>query len=120
MATIYIKVHEYNKDNQAVVVSFASSMTKSQNPDDHEKLNYDVANLVEDNASLQDLKDALALAGLSWCESYCKKEMLDERPQKQAELESLVQTSWTQEVTVNPEPDAELDIEKLKTELGLD
>ena len=67
MATIYTKVHEYNKETQAVVASFASNMTKSQNPDDHEKLNYNVASLVEEGASLQDLKDALALAGLGWC-----------------------------------------------------
>lgn len=51
MATIYTKVHEYNKDTQVVVVSFASNMTKSQNPDDYEKLNYNVANLVEEGAS---------------------------------------------------------------------
>lgn len=45
--------------------------------------------------------------------------MLDDRPEKQAELESLVQTSWTQEVIFNPAPAAELNIEKLKTDLGL-
>jgi len=119
MATIHTKIHEYNKDTQSVVVSFASDTTKSQNPDDYEKFNYDISSLVEESASQQDLKDALALAGLSWCEAHCKKEMLDDRPEKQAELESLVQTSWTQEVILNPAPVAELDIEKLKKELGL-
>ena len=89
MATIYTKVHEYNKDTQAVVVSFASNMTKSQNPDDHEKLNYNVANIVKEGASLQDLKDVLSQAGLGWCEIQCKKEMLDDKPEKQAEVENF-------------------------------
>lgn len=38
MAIIHTKIHEYNKDTQSVVVSFASDTTKSQNPDDHENL----------------------------------------------------------------------------------
>ena len=42
MATIYTKVHEYNKDTQTVVASFASTATKSQNPDSHQKLNFDI------------------------------------------------------------------------------
>ena len=42
MATIYTKVHEYNKDTQAIVVSFASTETKSQNPDSYEKINYSI------------------------------------------------------------------------------
>ena len=74
MAIIHTKIHEYNKDTQSVVVSFASDTTKSQNPDDYEKFNYNVSSLVEEGANQQDLKDALALAGLSWCENYCKKE----------------------------------------------
>ena len=120
MATIYTKIHEYNKETQAVVASFASNKTKSQNPDDHEKLNYNVATLVKEGASLQDLKDALALAGLNWCETHCMKEMLDDKPEKQAEVETLIGKSWSQETT-NPEPEVEttLDIEKLKKDLGI-
>ena len=119
MAIIHTKIHEYNKETQSIVVSFASDTTKSQNPDDYEKFNYDISSLVEKGASEQDLKDALATSGLSWCENYCKKEMLDDRPEKQAEIEGLVQTSWTQEVVISEEPDAELDVEKLKIQLGL-
>jgi len=119
MATIYTKVHEYNKDTQAVVVSFASDKTKSQNPDDNEKLNYNIATLVEEGASLQDLKDALALAGLGWCEIYCKKEMLDDKPEKQTEVETLVGTSWSQETQHEEIVVPQLNIPKLKTELGL-
>lgn len=120
MATIYTKVHEYNKETHTVVASFASNMTKSQNPNDHEKLNFDIANLVEEGASEQDLKDALALAGLSWCTTYCKKEMLDDKPEKQTEVENLVGTTWSQEASDQPPPvPAKLDIDKLKVDLGL-
>ena len=120
MATIYTKVHEYNTETQTVVASFASNMTKSQNPDDHEKLNYNVASLVEEGASLQDLKDALALAGLGWCEIHCKKEKLDDKPEKQTEVETLVGSSWSQEANSEPIPEpARLDIDKLKIDLGL-
>ena len=120
MATIYTKIHEYDKETQNVVASFASNKTKSQNPDDHEKLNYNVANLVEEGASLQDLKDALASAGLGWCKSYCKKEMLDDKPEKQIEVENLVGTTWSQEASMQPPPaPAQLDIDKLKVDLGL-
>ena len=120
MATIYTKIHEYDKETQNVVASFASNKTKSQNPDDHEKLNYNVANLVEEGASLQDLKDALESAGLGWCKSYCKKEMLDDKPEKQAEIETLVNSSWSQVVTeeVTP-PIPMLSLDKLKVDLGL-
>ena len=119
MATIYTKVHEYNKETQAVVASFASNMTKSQNPDDHEKLNYNVASLVEEGASLQDLKDALALAGLGWSEIHCKKEKLDDKPEKQTEVETLVGSSWSQETQHEEINETPLNIPKLKTELGL-
>ena len=120
MATIYTKIHEYNKETQSVVASFASNKTKSQNPDDYEKLNYNVATLVGEGASLQDLKDALASAGLGWCKAYCMKEMLDDKPEKQAEVETLVNSSWSQIVSeeVTP-PGAELDLDKLKVDLGL-
>ena len=120
MATIYTKIHEYNKETQAVVASFASDKTKSQNPDDHEKLNYSVTTLVKEGASLQDLKDALALAGLGWCTTYCMKEMLDDKPEKQAEVETLVGTSWSQEANFEETPTyTEADLEKLKKDLGL-
>lgn len=120
MATIYTKVHEYNKETQTVVASFASNKTKSQNPDNHQKLNFDVHALVGEGASLQDLKDALALAGLGWCEAHCKKEMLDDKPEKQAEVETLVGSSWSQEANNEAIPaPARLDIDKLKVDLGL-
>ena len=120
MATIYTKVHEYNKDTQVVVVSFASNMTKSQNPDDYEKLNYNVANLVEEGASLQGLKDTLAFAGLGWCEAYCKKEMLDDKPEKQSEVQTLVDTTWSTDLEEPvPYEDGSLDLDKLKVDLGL-
>ncbi len=121
MATIYTKVHEYNKDTQTVVASFASTATKSQNPDSHQKLNFDIANLVEEGASLQDLKDVLSQAGLNWCESYCKKEMLDDKPEKQAEVETLVGTIWSKDLENSETPDIDnsLDLDKLKVDLGL-
>lgn len=120
MATIYTKIHEYDKETQNVVASFASNKTKSQNPDDYEKLNYNVATLVKEGASLQDLKDALALAGLGWCETYCMKEMLDDKPEKQSEIETLVDSSWSQIVTQSGvETSKDLDIDKLKIDLGL-
>ena len=121
MATIYTKVHEYNKETQTVVASFASNMTKSQNPDSHQKLNFDIANLVEEGASQQDLKDALSQAGLNWCETYCKKEMLDDKPEKQTEVENLVGTSWSKDLEKPEAPDIDgsLDLAKLKVDLGL-
>lgn len=120
MATIYTKIHEYNNETQTIVASFASNKTKSQNPDDHEKLNFDIAALVKEGASEQDLKDALALSGLGWCETYCKKEMLDNKPEKQTEVENLVGTTWSQEASLQPPPaPAQLDIDKLKVDLGL-
>lgn len=121
MATIYTKIYEYNKETQTLVASFASTETKSQDPDTYQKLNFDIATLVEEGASQQDLKDALSQAGLGWCEAYCKKEMLDDNPEKQTEVENLVGTSWSKDLEKPEAPDIDgsLDLAKLKVDLGL-
>jgi hypothetical protein len=121
MATIYTKVHEYNKETQAIVVSFASTETKSQNPDSYEKINYSIHYLVGEGASQQDLKDALSKVGLDWCETHCKKEMLDGKPEKQTEVENLVGTSWSKDLEKPEAPDIDgsLDLTQLKVDLGL-
>ena len=46
--------------------------------------------------------------------------MLDDKPEKQIEVENLVGTTWSQEASMQPPPaPAQLDIDKLKVDLGL-
>lgn len=116
MATIYTKIYEYNKETQSLVVSFASTETKSQDPEAYEKLSFDIANLVEEGASQEELKTALSKSGEDWCASQVKKETLDNNTTKQTEVESLVETTWskTTEELAPPPPEAKLDLNQLK------
>lgn len=76
MATIYLKIYEYNEDNNGIIVGFASSETNSQNPDDYGRYNYDLKYLFTDCKTVEQLRDNLAKTGISICDDIKKQEQL--------------------------------------------
>jgi hypothetical protein len=83
MATLYIKIYEYNEDADSITVGFASSETSSQNPDDYQPLVYDLKYLYQGCKTVEELRDNLAHSCLGVCEDIKMQEALDaDVPQK--------------------------------------
>ena len=113
MATLYIKIYEYDDSTDSITVGFASSETASQNPDDYQKYNYDLKHLYTSCKTVEELRDNLAVSAMGACEEIKLQESLD-KDDKQVdiyksmvgqtyEVDSVILLENSQEVTYNAE-----------------
>lgn len=113
MATLYIKIYEYDDATDSITVGFASSETASQNPDDYQQFNYNLKYLYANCKTVEELRDNLAVSAMGACEEIKLQESLD-KDEKQVniyksmigqtyEVDSVKLLEDTQQVTYNAE-----------------
>lgn len=95
MKSIYVKIHSYNQQQGSCLVSFASDSTKSQNPDDYEKLNYQIFNMWPDVTDITQIPKLLAVTGKYETERQAVKEALIIDESKNSMLNSFVGQTFT-------------------------
>lgn len=71
-----MKVVGYEESSGSLLVCFASDETKSQNPEDYEKLAYQPASMFPDITDPIQIKKRIAIAGKYIAEQQARKEKL--------------------------------------------
>lgn len=99
MNTVTVKVYEYDEKSGSLIAAFASDTTKSNNPDDYERLAYQPATMWPDANTSDEIMTELAKCGIGMCEMCEKVESLEVNEEKQNVLKSLVNTSLTKNVS---------------------
>ena len=92
MATIYMKIYNFDSESQGIEVAFASSETASQNPDDYTRYNFDTDTYCHCE-SKEDLVNELLQSGASICESIKQAEQVKSNTTKQTWFTELVDTT---------------------------
>lgn len=86
MSTIKVKVVGYDEASNALLVSYASSETQSQNPDDYPP----VAVQVNGTDDIEKIKHHVALIGTSVVQAQVNRERLANNENKVNEIKDLV------------------------------
>lgn len=92
MATIYMKIYNFDSESQGIEVAFASSETASQNPDDYTRYNFDTDTYCHCE-SKEDLVNELLQSGASICESIKQTEHVKTNTTKQTWFTELAGTT---------------------------
>lgn len=107
MSNIYMKFHFYDERSGTFIVSFASDETKSQNPDDYEKVAFQAFEMWPDVNDVSQFPILIARAGQYQVERTKRQEKLVVDTQQIAQakaLEGQIFTYTTEELTPNDPP----------------
>jgi hypothetical protein len=74
MNTLYIKVQGFEEQSHSLIVSFASDVTKSQNPDDYPSYAYQPMNMWPDVTDPQEILKRIAVSGVYQVEQQARNE----------------------------------------------
>jgi hypothetical protein len=108
MNSVNMKIVGYDEDSQSLLVSFASDVTKSQDPEQYPTMAFQPLAMWPDVTDMVEVKKRLAIAGMHHVERLKKKEDFLADPNKVASLKSLVGQSFTYQVS---------DLTKVESEL---
>jgi hypothetical protein len=89
MNKLILKIYSYDETKDSLIVSFASDETKSQNPDDYEKLNYNPMGMFPDITDMTLVPKMIAVAGIYHTQQQVKKEKLSNDPNQINILKNL-------------------------------
>jgi len=90
-----MKIHSYDSQEGSCIASFASDSTKSQNPDDYEKLNYQIFSMWPDVTDMSQIPRLLAVAGKYETERQARRESMIIDENKNLVLNSFVGKTFT-------------------------
>jgi len=74
MNTIIMKINGYDEDSQSLLVSFASDITKSQDPSEYVSLAYQPFNMFPDVTNPNEIPKLIAKAGMYHVQQQANKE----------------------------------------------
>ena len=112
MKTLKMKVLSYEDSTDSLIVSFASTDTLSQNPEDYQAMAYQPANMWPDITDLEEIKKRIATSGVYVTDQQKNREQLATNPTRKLELKSLVGQTFQYNISdlnpYNPEPVEEI------------
>jgi len=108
MNSVHMKIVGYDEDSQSLLVSFASDVTRSQDPEQYPALAFQPITMWPDVTDMVEIKKRIAIAGMHHVERQKSKENFFSDPNKVASLKSLVGQSFTYQVS---------DLTKVESEL---
>jgi hypothetical protein len=95
MNSVNMKIVGYDEDSQSLLVSFASDVTRSQDPEQYPALAFQPITMWPDVTDMVEIKKRIAIAGMHHVERQKSKENFLSDPNRVAALKSLVGQSFT-------------------------
>lgn len=98
MNSVNMKIVGYDEDSQSLLVSFASDVTRSQDPEQYPALAFQPLAMWPDITDMVEIKKRLAIVGMHQVERQKSKENFLADPNKVEALKALVGQSFTYQV----------------------
>jgi hypothetical protein len=86
MNKIKFKIKSYNDEDNSVIISFASDVTATNNPDDYESYAFQPIEMYPDITDMEELKKKIAEQGIALADLEKKKE--------DAKANTTMQNNW--------------------------